>query len=194
MQYAGLEAGRDRTAHTAVAPGTMVEEAIAETMPVIASANVQVQRQIADDLPPIIGDAVALRSAVHNLVANAVKYGGDDRWLRVRVERVGEGRHLAVRIIVEDHGAGIPAEDLPHIFDPFFRGAEALGRQVHGNGLGLSIVKRIVTAHGGRITVVTRRGEGSAFTIQLPAADPAALKAYVVDEPHLGAHGAEAHS
>jgi signal transduction histidine kinase len=66
---------------------------------------------------------------------------------------------------------------------------------VHGNGLGLSIVKRIVTAHGGRITVATRRGEGSAFTIQLPAADPAAFPAYTADErTGLGPHGVEAHS
>jgi signal transduction histidine kinase len=60
---------------------------------------------------------------------------------------------------------------LPHIFDPFYRGADAVARQVHGNGLGLSLVRRIVAAHGGRVTVTTRSG-GSSFTIALPSAEP----------------------
>ena len=58
-----------------------------------------------------------------------------------------------MRITVSDHGAGIPAADLPHIFEPFYRGADAIERQIHGNGLGLSLVRRIVVAHGGQVTV-----------------------------------------
>jgi signal transduction histidine kinase len=77
-----------------------------------------------------------------------------------------------VRISVSDHGPGIPAEDLPRIFDPFYRGGDAMARQIHGNGLGLSLVKRIVIAHGGQVTVTTRAGAGSSFTITLPAAEP----------------------
>ena len=78
-----------------------------------------------------------------------------------------------VRITVSDHGPGIPANELPHIFDPFYRGADALAQQIHGNGLGLSLVKRIVTAHGGqRERRRPEPGAGSAFTIALPAAEP----------------------
>ena len=172
MQYSGLESGRGLAAHAPLAPAALVDEAIAEAAPVIAAASVRIERVVSDELPAVFGDAIALRSAVQNLVANAVKYGGEDRWVGIRVEGAGGGRRREVRITVEDHGGGVPAEDLPHIFEPFYRGAEAIGRQVHGNGLGLSIVKRIVAAHGGTISVSTRAGEGSAFTITLPARLP----------------------
>jgi signal transduction histidine kinase len=192
IQYSGLESGRGIGAHAPVSAAGIVAEAIGEARPVIAAAGVRVEQTIADDLPPVVGDAVALRSAIQNLIANAVKYGGEDRWVGVRVESTGTAKRGDVSITIEDHGAGIPAEDLPHIFEPFYRGADAISRQVHGNGLGLSIVKRIVAAHGGRLSVTTRQGGGSAFTIVLPAADPAVLTDASV-EP-LGVPGAEAHS
>jgi two-component system sensor histidine kinase BaeS len=75
-----------------------------------------------------------------------------------------------VRITVSDHGEGISPTELPHIFEPFYRGADAVAQQIHGNGLGLSLVRRIVEAHGGRVTATSRPGTGSAFTISLPAA------------------------
>jgi signal transduction histidine kinase len=90
----------------------------------------------------------------------------------IKAEHATDRRHSEVRITISDHGPGIPAEDLPHIFDPFYRGADAVARQVHGSGLGLSLVRRIVVAHGGRVSVTTRTGAGSAFTIALPAAGP----------------------
>jgi signal transduction histidine kinase len=71
---------------------------------------------------------------------------------------------------VSDRGRGIPAEELSHIFEPFYRGRFAVDQQIHGNGLGLSLVKRIVEAHGGRITVKSAPEQGSTFTIALPAA------------------------
>ena len=71
---------------------------------------------------------------------------------------------------VADRGIGISPQDLPHIFESFYRGAEVAAAQIHGNGLGLSLVKHIVAAHGGRVTVESRPGEGSRFTIHLPAA------------------------
>lgn len=173
--HSGLESGRGIGAATPLVTADLIEQAIAEAAAVIKAAGVNVDRRIDDALPPVVGDAIALRSAVQNLIANAVKYGGEDRWVGVRVERAGTARTPSVKITIEDHGAGIPASDLPHIFEPFFRGAEAIGRQIHGNGLGLSIVKRIVTAHGGKIDVATRAGEGTAFTLTLPAVDPATV-------------------
>ena len=177
MQYAGLESGRGLTALGAVSPASIIDEALTQASPAIAAVNAVIERRMPDTLPAIAGDAAALRSAVQNLIVNAIKYGGADRWVGVRAEHVREGRHGLVRITVEDHGSGVPAADLPHIFEPFFRGSEAIGRQVQGNGLGLSIVKRIVTAHGGTITVATTPGKGSAFTMTLPAADPTAAAA-----------------
>jgi signal transduction histidine kinase len=75
-----------------------------------------------------------------------------------------------VEVTIEDKGIGIPPSDLPHIFDPFYRGKEVVAAQLHGNGLGLSLVKNIIEAHGGTITVASTPGEGSSFTLNLPAA------------------------
>ena len=188
LQYAGIEAGLGIGARLPVAPGEIIESAVESALPLLGPGEVHVQREIASDLPPVVGDAAALRSAVQNLIANAVKYGGADRWVGVRAVLAVEGRRREVRITVTDHGAGIPTAELPHIFEPFYRGADAQAKQIHGNGLGLSLVKRIVTAHGGRVTVSTRPGTGSAFTIALPAADPEAHPSALAGELQATAH------
>ena len=186
LQYAGIESGLGFASRAPLAPEEIIESAIDSELPL--AGDVDVSRDIPANLPPVMGDAAALRSAVQNLLANAIKYGGDDRWVGIRAEHVRERRRSEVRITVSDHGAGIPAAELPHIFEPFYRGANALARQVHGNGLGLSLVKRIVTAHGGRVSVSTRAGGGSAFTICLPAAGADARVGAVASQARAAAH------
>ena len=88
-----------------------------------------------------------------------------------------------MRITVSDRGPGVAAEDLPHIFDPFYRGRKAVADQVQGNGLGLHLVKRIAEAHGGRVTVRTAAGEGAAFTIHLPARADLAVPSLAGEQP-----------
>jgi signal transduction histidine kinase len=182
LQYAGIESGLGYTTRVALPPAEIIEGAIDSSLPLLESSGVQVHSEIAANLPQVMGDAAALRSAVQNLIANAVKYGGRDRWVGIRAEHVLDRRHSEVRITVSDHGAGIPADELPHIFDPFYRGADAVERQIHGNGLGLSLVRRIVSAHGGRVSVTTRAGAGSSFTIALPAVPPDARARTVASE------------
>lgn len=169
LQYAGMASGFGAGARVPVAPSDLIESAIESATPTIGPVNVQ--RTIDPGLPPIVGDESALRSAVQNLIANAVKYGGPDGWVGVRAQAVTSGRSHEVHITVEDRGPGIPGDELPHIFEPFYRGRDAIARQVHGNGLGLALVRQIVSAHDGRISVSTRAGGGSSFTIALPAAD-----------------------
>jgi signal transduction histidine kinase len=182
LQYAGIESGLGFGARTPLAPEEIIDTAIESAIPLVGPDRINVHREIADALPTVVGDAAALRSAVQNLIANAVKYGGPDRWVGIRAEQTRDrGRRLAVRITVSDHGPGIPATDLPHIFEPFYRGGDALARQVHGNGLGLSLVKRIVAAHGGQVAVSTRPGAGSSFAITLPAAEPDTRRAEVAE-------------
>ena len=135
----------------------------------IAEAGVTVDVKVPDGLSPVMVDAGAMRSCLANLIANAVKYGGTTRWVGLTAS-MGQGRKgPEVRVAVADKGLGISSADLPHIFEPFYRGAEATSRQIHGNGLGLSIVKGIVEAHGGKVTVQSTPGAGSTFVLHLPA-------------------------
>ena len=170
LQYAGIASGLGIGTRVLLLPSELIDAAIASVSSVLGAVNVQ--RSIEPDLPPVLGDAAALRSAVQNLIANAVKYGGADGWVGVRAERASSGRRPEVHITVEDHGPGIPGEDLPHIFEPFYRGASAVSRQAHGNGLGLALVQQIVAAHGGSVSVSTPPGGGSSFTIALPSSNP----------------------
>ncbi len=188
LQYAGIESGLGYGARSPLAPAELVDSAIDSALPLLGPETVNIQREIPDSLPNVIGDAAALRSVVQNLVANAVKYGGADRWVGVKAEEIRDQRSWKVRITVSDHGPGIPPNELPHIFDPFYRGGEALSKQIHGNGLGLSLVKRIVTAHGGQVTVVTKAGAGSAFTIELPASEPDASATAVTSNMRAAVH------
>ena len=188
LQYAGIESGFNTAARVPLAPMEIIESAVDSALPLVGPGEVTVHREIPPDLPMVIGDATALRSAVQNLVANAVKYGGRDRWVGIRAQHVRERRRSEVRITVSDHGAGIPAADLPHIFEPFYRGADAVERQIQGHGLGLSLVRRIVVAHGGNVSVSTRPGAGTTFTITLPAAAADTSASPVGNEMRAGAH------
>jgi signal transduction histidine kinase len=172
LQYAGIESGLATGARVPLAPTEVIEGAIESSLTLLGPEEITIERNFIPNPPAVVGDAAALRSAIQNLIANAVKYGGRDRWVGIRVEHGRQRRRPEVWITISDHGAGIPASELPHIFDPFYRGADAVARQVHGNGLGLSLVRQIVAAHGGRVTVTTRAGAGSSFTIALPSAEP----------------------
>jgi signal transduction histidine kinase len=188
LQYAGIESGFNTAARVPLSPLEIIESAVESALPLVGPAEVTVHREIEPDLPVVVGDATALRSAVQNLVANAVKYGGRDRWVGVRAQHVRERRRSEVRITVSDHGPGIPTADLPHIFEPFYRGTDAIERQIQGHGLGLSLVRRIVVAHGGKVSVSTRPGAGTSFTITLPAAAADTSASPVATEMRAGAH------
>jgi len=114
----------------------------------------------------IWGDQARIKQVIVNLVDNAIKYTPEGGAVRVVVGI--EDNHAMMR--VEDNGAGIPADALPHLFERFYRVDKARSRQMGGAGLGLAIVKSIVTAHGGQVTVESAEGRGSRFRVQLPLA------------------------
>lgn len=173
LQLAGIAAGRP-AAPTLVPGHVLITEALAAVAHEAEAAGVTRESDIPEALPSVAGDAMALRAALQNLIGNAVKYAGDARWLRVSAS--ADKRRL--RISVADRGLGITAEDRKHIFEPFYRGREAVTRQIQGSGLGLHLVRRIVEAHGGTVTVQSEPGKGSTFTIELPiAGEPAAASA-----------------
>jgi two-component system sensor histidine kinase SenX3 len=113
----------------------------------------------------VVGDRRQLASALGNLIENAVKYS--DAGTTVEVSAVTDGR--MVDIVVRDHGIGIPARDLDRIFERFYRVDRARSRETGGTGLGLAIVRHVATNHGGTVSVTSVEGEGSMFTLRLPA-------------------------
>jgi len=115
-------------------------------------------------------DRRKLVSAIFNLLDNAVKYSEAGEPVEVTAERRGDRCAIAVR----DHGIGIPSRDLERIFERFYRVDRARSRQTGGTGLGLSIVRHTAQAHGGEVTVESHEGEGTTFTLLLPAVPPAA--------------------
>jgi signal transduction histidine kinase len=121
-----------------------------------------------DPLPEIRLDANAIDRAVANLLDNAVKYSNGDRRIGVELSRSGDG----VAIAVSDHGIGIPRDELERIFERFHRVSTGLVHDVKGSGLGLTLVRHIAEAHGGRVTVKSEPGSGSTFTIHLPIDSP----------------------
>lgn len=146
-----------------LALGPFLDEAIARCRRTF-EPDVPVALDLEKDLPPILADARALEAALCNLLGNAHKYGGG--WIGVEARRQQD----VVALTVRDRGAGIPADELPHVFEPFFRGRAAREAQVRGSGLGLSLVQRTAETLGGRVGVETTPGRGSAFTLYLPLA------------------------
>jgi signal transduction histidine kinase len=182
LQLAGIAAGRAAASPTLIEPAALVQEALSECRPEIDAAGVTVETSIADDLPAISGDRAALRSALRNLISNGVKYGGAARWIRVSAKGPEPGYRTsppAVIFSVEDRGLGIDAEDRKHVFEPFYRGREAVAQQIQGSGLGLNLVLRIAEAHGGFVQVASEPGKGSTFTLMLPAAPDRPAADYV---------------
>jgi signal transduction histidine kinase len=117
------------------------------------------------DLPPVRGERNQLAQAITNLVANAIHYTPEGE---VRISSHFDGPRACIQ--VSDTGIGIDPEDLPHIFERFYRDKHTSQSDIPGSGLGLAIVKEIVALHGGKIDVDSRAGEGSTFSVYLPIA------------------------
>lgn len=117
---------------------------------------------------PVVGNPSDLALALRNLLENAVRHTPEDGWVRVSV---GEEDGVAT-VTVADSGAGIPAADLPRIFERFYRVDAARSRATGGTGLGLAIVKHVADLHRGRVEVRSRLGEGSVFRIRIPVLPP----------------------
>ncbi len=135
-------------------------------------------------LPKVVIDSDAIAQAFINLLDNAVKYSGDAK--DINVELAEQNNH--VTIAVKDHGVGIASEDKEKVFEKFYRVGNSLVHDVKGSGLGLSIVKHIVEAHSGKVTVESEIGKGSTFMIHLPVAEGARAKPETKSDGHMIGH------
>lgn len=144
--------------------GEIFEIALEELAPLLQKKNLTVTVRDMADLN-LTGSRVMIYRAMSNLIENAAKYNREGGSISIAAERMEQ--RLTVRIA--DTGIGIPEEDLPHIFEPFYRVDRSRSRAVGGAGLGLPLVRDIIEKHGGSIEVKSVPGEGSEFIIELPA-------------------------
>jgi signal transduction histidine kinase len=148
----------------------VIARGYAEYAPIFESEGWQVEKEIEPDLPAVTADAQVLESLLKNLLENALKYAGKGRWLGIHAKSEITRGKTEVQIIVSDRGPGIEPDELPHIFEPFYRGrSRSAGPAASGVGLGLSLVQRHLREMDGRIDVQTAVGQGTVFTMHLPA-------------------------
>jgi signal transduction histidine kinase len=173
LRYGSSRTGRVIREREPVSMESLIDEGLRSSRVGTVSPELVVEKQVAPDLPLVLADEQALKHALRNLIDNAVKYGTEgNNWIGVFACTV-EGEHgQAVEFRVADRGPGIPLDEQPHIFDPFFRGRRAVQDQIHGTGLGLNLVKKIVEAHGGTISVKSEPMKGTEFIVRIPAAPP----------------------
>ena len=172
MEFAGITSGTFSRARSEVNLSVVIADAVASVTADADARGVTIAVRAGATLPLVLGDADALRSAVQNIVGNAVKYSPDDASIEVSADAAGS----LVRLCVVDRGIGIGPDELPHIFKPFYRGRRAMDAQVRGTGVGLSVVRHVIDAHEGTISVDSRPGEGTMVTVDLPAATVAAVR------------------
>ncbi|MFN0062939.1 MAG: sensor histidine kinase [Myxococcaceae bacterium] len=166
LDWSRIETGRKQYARGRHTPQALMDAALTALRAQRLDNWTDVDVQLGEGLPDIDIDLPALSAALLNLLQNAFKYGGTHQHIRMRARADKRG----VGIDVEDQGMGIARRDQRRIFESFYRVDNLLTRRSDGSGLGLPIARRIVEAHGGKLTVRSELGKGACFTIWLPPA------------------------
>ena len=170
LDFARLEAGKKVFQFLTVNVLDIVRDAADSFRPRLEDQGFRFEVTLPADLPPVRGDAAALTQCVLNLLDNAMKYSKARREVKVLATVREDGGAPSVAVSVSDRGIGISPRDQRSIFEKFVRIETGLVHDVKGAGLGLSLVDQIMRAHGGRIELRSALGEGSTFTLVLPAA------------------------
>jgi len=167
LDWARMESGKRSFDLRRQPVGPIVDDALRAVEPQRLQTGAKVIRTLAPGLPQIYVDRDALSGVLVDLLQNAFKYTGPEKRISILARAAGP----SVEIVVEDNGPGIPGSDQKRIFDKFYRGKDPLDRTIEGSGLGLSMVKHILKAHGGKVSVRSELGKGAAFTVLLPASE-----------------------
>jgi len=168
LDFARLESGRAPIMLERIDLGELATEVAGALDAHLRLGGFRLSMEIEPGLPPIDGDRAALSQALFNLLDNAMKYSADTREIGIAVRRAGD----SVAVEITDNGIGIDPSEHQRIFEQFYRAGDPMTRKVRGAGLGLALVRRIVSAHRGRVEVRSTPGRGSAFYIVLPAPPP----------------------
>jgi len=167
LDFGRMEAGRRPYRFESVDVAAVARNVIDEFISENSGRGVDIHCESDSVRHPVSADSDALSRALWNLLDNAVKYSGDNRRVDVRVSRANG----TVQIAVRDRGIGVPPSEREKIFQKFVRGAASAAGGIRGTGLGLAMVRHIVEAHNGTIDLQSAEGQGSTFTIVLPAED-----------------------
>jgi signal transduction histidine kinase len=146
----------------------LLSDTLEALQPQAFQKNLRLCGQVDSDLPPVMMDAARIQRVLYNLVQNAIRHTPPDGTIVLEAQEEDD----VVRVDVVDSGEGVPAADLPYIFDRFYRGEKSRARGQGGAGLGLAIAKGLVEAHGGRIWAQSLPGRGARFSFVLPKASP----------------------
>ena len=161
------EAGELKLVYQAEDITNLVKQAVTPWQPQLTAGEISLSLELPDNLPLVTIDWQRVNEVLHNLLKNAVAHTPKGGAINVAAGAKGKW----VEVSVSDTGEGIPAEDLPHIFERFYRVDKSRARATGGSGLGLTIAKRLIEAHGGTIAVQSKLGEGSRFSFTLPVAE-----------------------
>ncbi|UCE40580.1 MAG: sensor histidine kinase [Candidatus Aminicenantes bacterium] len=164
LDFSKIEEGKREYEFMETDLGQLVKQNIEDFQKEEIAKGVKIQSRIAEDIPFLDVDIDALTQALNNLLDNAVKFSPDRKEIDVFLEK--DDKNVILK--VKDNGIGIPASESDKIFDKFYQGRSKISLSTKGTGLGLTLVKHTVEAHGGRIDVESRVGEGSSFSIILP--------------------------
>jgi len=164
LNLARLRSKRTQMNFTFCEPLELLKDTCRQLLSQADKADVTLTFDAPTELPVLLADADRFKEIVLNLVDNAFKYSPPKASVRLTAEATAE--HLVV--VVHDSGSGIPAEEVPFLFERFFRGSEKGGRKSGGSGIGLAIVKEIIDAHRGSIRVESDVGVGTRFIVELP--------------------------
>jgi len=164
LDIARIESGRVTMERRAIAVEELFTTIQEQVRPQLEMKRIRYETDL-DGVKQLVGDPEHLQRVFVNLLSNAIKYTPEEGRIRLGLRQEGS----SVLATVSDTGCGIAPEDLPKLFQEFYRAADPVNQQVQGTGLGLALAKRIVEAHRGQITVTSEQGKGSTFSVTLPA-------------------------
>lgn len=168
LDFAKMEAGKKEYHFQAANINRIVTEVLNTYSFHLHSEGFTPVVELGKELPDVVLDQEAVAEAIINLLDNAVKYSGEKKFIRIATGM----RDSSVAVEIEDHGVGIAPEHRKKIFDTFYRVSSGLAHNTKGSGLGLSLVKHIVDAHGGKVELESAVGKGSTFRLLFPIHSP----------------------